>query len=137
MATINDEPFDVAAAVEQIREKIDDKCYFGPSTASIVAAATDRGIPHIRLNAGNLVQLGHGSRQRRIWTAETERTSAIAEGIASNKDLTKTLLKACGVPVPEGQIVSSPEGAWEAAQDIGAAGGREADRWQPRPWRHA
>ena len=30
-----------------------------------------------------------------------DKTSAIAEGIAGNKDLTKTLLKACGVPVRE------------------------------------
>ncbi|MDL2336581.1 MAG: cyanophycin synthetase [Pseudomonadota bacterium] len=118
MSTINDLPFDLPAAVEQVREKIDD-CYFGPSTASIVAAATERGIPHIRLNAGNLVQLGHGARQRRIWTAETEQTSAIAEGIASDKDLTKTLLKSCGVPVPEGEVVSSAEAAWEAAQEMG------------------
>lgn len=118
MSAINDELFDLTAAVEQIREKIDD-CYFGPSTASIVAAATERGIPHIRLNAGNLVQLGHGARQRRIWTAETEDTSAIAEGIASDKDLTKTLLKSCGVPVPEGEVVSSAAAAWEAAQEIG------------------
>jgi cyanophycin synthetase len=118
MSTINDVPFDLSAAVEQVREKIDD-CYFGPSTASIVAAATERGIPHIRLNAGNLVQLGHGARQRRIWTAETEETSAIAEGIASDKDLTKTLLKSCGVPVPEGEVVSSAAAAWEAAQEIG------------------
>lgn len=118
MSAINNEPFDVSAAVEQVREKIDD-CYFGPSTASIVVAATERGIPHIRLNAGNLVQLGHGARQRRIWTAETDKTSAIAEGIAGNKDLTKSLLKSCGVPVPEGEVVDSPEAAWEAAVDIG------------------
>jgi cyanophycin synthetase len=118
MSTINDLPFDLPAAVAQVREKIDD-CYFGPSTASIVAAATERGIPHIRLNAGNLVQLGHGARQRRIWTAETEQTSAIAEGIAGDKDLTKTLLKSCGVPVPEGEVVSSAAAAWEAAQEIG------------------
>lgn len=118
MAAINDEPFDTAAAVEAVRAQIDD-CYLGPSTAAIVGAATDRGIPHIRLNEGNLVQLGYGAAQRRIWTAETDKTSAIAEGIAGNKDLTKTLLKSCGVPVPEGEVVDSPEAAWEAAQDIG------------------
>ena len=73
----------------------------------------------MRLNDGNLVQLGQGMAQRRIWTAETDQTSAIAEGIASDKDLTKSLLEACGVPVPEGQVVESPEEAWEAAQDIG------------------
>jgi cyanophycin synthetase len=57
--------------------------------------------------------------QRRIWTAETDQTSAIAEEIASDKDLTKSLLKACGVPVPEGELVRSAEAAWEAAQEIG------------------
>ena len=121
MAAINDTPFtasDVQVAVEKIRAKVDD-CYLGPSTAAIVAAATDRGIPHIRLNGGNLVQLGYGASQRRIWTAETDLTSAIAEGIARDKDLTKSLLATCGVPVPEGQIVANAEEAWEAAQDIG------------------
>jgi cyanophycin synthetase len=118
MAAINDEPFDVDAAVAAVRDRVD-ACYLGPSTASIVAAATDRGIPHLRLNEGNLVQLGHGKRQRRIWTAETDLTSAIAEGIARDKDLTKTLISAVGVPVPEGQAVASAAEAWEAAQDIG------------------
>lgn len=118
MAAINDEPFDVPSAVAKVRTEVDDR-YLGPSTACIVTAATDRGIPHIRLNDGNLVQLGYGARQRRIWTAESEFTSAIAEGIASDKDLTKSLLKSCGVPIPDGQVVNSPEEAWEAAEDIG------------------
>ena len=118
MAAINEQPFDVAAAVARVREQVDDS-YFGPSTAAIVAAATDRHIPHIRLNDGNLVQLGHGARQRRIWTAETDRTGAIAEGIACDKDLTKRLAAACGVPVPEGEVVANPIEAWEAAQSIG------------------
>jgi cyanophycin synthetase len=118
MSAINGESFEVAQAVERVREKIDD-CYLGPSTASIVGAATDRRIPHIRLNDGNLVQLGYGAAQRRIWTAETDLTSAIAEGIAGDKDLTKTLLKACGVPVPEGAVADDAEAAWDEAQDIG------------------
>ncbi|MGR6804690.1 cyanophycin synthetase [Sphaerotilus natans] len=118
MSAINDEAFEVEPAVERVREKIDD-CYLGPSTASIVGAATDRRIPHIRLNDGNLVQLGYGSAQRRIWTAETDLTSAIAEGIASDKDMTKTLLKSCGVPVPAGAVADSPEAAWDEAEDIG------------------
>jgi cyanophycin synthetase len=118
MAAINGEGFDVAAAVIRVRDAID-RCYLGPSTAHIVASATDRRIPFIRLNDGNLVQLGHGARQRRIWTAETERTSAIGESIARDKDLTKTLLHGCGVPVPIGRVAASPEAAWEIAQDLG------------------
>ncbi len=118
VAAINDTPFDVAAAVSHLHELVDDLC-LGPSTAHIVDAATERKIPSIRLTEGNLVQLGYGNNQRRIWTAETDQTSAIAEEIASDKDLTKSLLKSCGVPVPEGQLVRSAEQAWEAAQDIG------------------
>ena len=118
MAAINDTPFDVPATIQILREKADSLC-LGPSTNSIVDAATERGIPFIRLNEGNLVQLGYGARQRRIWTAETDSTSAIAESISRDKDLTKTLLTSCGVPVPEGRIVASPEDAWEAAEDIG------------------
>ncbi len=118
MAAIEDRPFEVTGTVANLREMVDD-LYLGPSTACIVDAATGRKIPAIRLNEGNLVQLGYGARQRRIWTAETDRTSAIAEGISSDKDLTKSLLASCGVPVPEGQIVASPAAAWEAAEDIG------------------
>ncbi|MDB5755504.1 MAG: cphA [Massilia sp.] len=118
LAAIEDTPYDLAARVALLKELVDQHC-LGPSTAHIVEAATERRIPFIRLTEGNLVQLGHGAAQRRIWTAETDSTSAIAESIASDKDLTKTLLKACGVPVPEGSLVRSAEEAWEEAQDIG------------------
>ncbi len=118
MAAIEDREFDVAATVESMRD-LAEAVALGPSTANIVDAATDRGIPHIRLNDGNLVQFGYGRRSRRIWTAETDQTSAIAEGISSEKDLTKSLLSSCGVPVPEGRIVRDPHDAWEAAEDIG------------------
>ena len=119
-AVLNHRGFDLKTELQKLRDKID-QAYLGPSTAHIVASATERGIPHIRLNKGNLVQLGHGARQKRIWTAETDRTSAISEGIASDKDMTKAFLAACGVPVPEGRLVHSPEEAWEAAQDMGCA----------------
>lgn len=118
MAAIEDRPYDVDAAVETLRDMVDEQC-LGPSTACIVEAADDRNIPSIRLSDGNLVQLGYGARQRRIWTAETDRTSAIAESISRDKDLTKSLLQSCGVPVPEGRMVDSAEDAWDAAEDIG------------------
>lgn len=118
MAAIEDRPFDVPATVQRLKGLID-RHALGPSTASIVDAATQRKIPSIRLTDGNLVQLGYGSKQRRIWTAETDRTSAIAESISRDKDLTKRLLASCGVPIPEGQVAASPAEAWEVAQDIG------------------
>jgi len=118
LAAIHDQPFDVAAVVEELREVADSLC-LGPSTSHIVAAARARRIPWIRLNSGNLVQIGHGAAQRRIWTAETDGTSAIAEGISRDKQLTRQLLSACGVAVPRGRQVDSAEEAWEAAEDLG------------------
>jgi len=118
MAAINNLPYDVNNTVNILKAMVDDLC-LGPSTACIVDAASDRKIPSIRLTDGNLVQLGYGALQRRIWTAETDRTSAIAESISSDKDLTKQLLSQCGVPIPQGQIVHSPEEAWEIAQSMG------------------
>ncbi|MFC0350869.1 cyanophycin synthetase [Undibacterium danionis] len=118
IALIENTAYDFDAELLKLRDMVDSLC-LGPSTAHIVDAATDRNIPSIRLTEGNLVQLGHGIAQRRIWTAETDRTSAIAESIASDKDMTKSLLKACGVPVPEGSLGRSAAEAWEEAQDIG------------------
>ena len=119
LAAVDDKPFDVADVVDTLRRKIDRK-YLGPSTAAIVGAADDRDIPAIRLlKDGNLVQLGYCAAMRRIWTAETDQTSAIAETISRDKDLTKELISSVGVPVPEGREVGGADDAWDAAEDIG------------------
>ena len=118
LAAIHDTAFDVTGNILRLRDMADSLC-IGPSTACIVNAADDRNIPAIRLNDGNLMQLGYGARQHRIWTAETDQTSAIAETICGDKDLTKTLLQSCGLPIPEGYVVEDAAAAWEAAQDIG------------------
>jgi len=105
----------------KVRELFDfaDDVRLGPSSRAILRAARRRNIPYTRLNSGSLVQLGEGKNQRRIWTAETDATSAIAEAIASDKDLTKRLLRQVGVPVPHGRAVSSAKDAWAAALEIG------------------
>ena len=119
LAAINDSAFDVSDTIDTLRRKVDRK-YLGPSTAAIVNAADDRKIPAIRLlDDGNLVQLGYCAAMRRIWTAETDQTSAIAETISRDKDLTKELISSVGVPVPEGREVDSADDAWDAAEDIG------------------
>jgi cyanophycin synthetase len=117
-AARNDQPFDLDGALKQLRD-LDEDVRLGPSTGSIVYAAVARGIPYRRLTEGSLVQFGWGSRQRRIQAAEIDATGAIAESIAQDKELTKTLLNAAGVPVPLGRAVSDPDDAWAAAQDIG------------------
>ncbi|MBO9535706.1 cyanophycin synthetase [Herbaspirillum sp.] len=119
-AAQEDTPFDLTGALARIRE-LDEDVRLGPSTGSIVNAAIKRGIPFRRLTQGSMVQFGWGSRQKRIQAAETSNTSAIAESIAQDKDLTKMLLHAAGVPVPNGRVVTTAEDAWKATEEIGAA----------------
>jgi cyanophycin synthetase len=109
---------DIDAIRSKLIDQADEVC-LGPSTMLIVGAAEERGIPWRRLSDLSLVQLGHGRFQRRIWTAETDRTPAIAEAISRNKQLTKRLLDAAGIPVPRGKLVASPAEAWDAAMEIG------------------
>ncbi len=119
-AAVKDLPFDVQAELAELRSLHQRVC-LGPSTNAIVEAARNRGIPVRRLNTESLVQLGYGSRQRRILAAQTDRTGAVAEAIAQDKQLTRSLLRAMGVPVPEGRPVTDAEDAWKAAQEIGVA----------------
>ncbi|WP_020693852.1 cyanophycin synthetase [Noviherbaspirillum massiliense] len=118
-SALDNTPFDLAQALARLRE-LDEDIRLGPSTGAIVQAAVARGIPYRRLTEGSMVQFGWGSRQRRIQAAETSNTGAIAESIAQDKELTKALLHAAGVPVPQGRSVSDPEEAWKAACEIGA-----------------
>jgi cyanophycin synthetase len=65
------------------------------------------------------VQLGYGAAQRRIWTAETDQTSAIAEGIAQRQGPHQApagRLRRARARRPDR---GSAEEAWEVAQDIG------------------
>ena len=117
LACVYDQPFDIAGTVKQLHELADRKC-LGPSSKAILNAAIARNIPYRRLSQGSLVQLGQGCKQRRIWTAVTDRTGSIAEALASDKQMTRQLLSAVNVPVPEGRLVEDENDAWVAAQEI-------------------
>ena len=91
----------------------------GPSTASLVKAAVDRGIPWLRLNEQSLVQLGHGKYQQRIQATVTGRTPHIAVELASDKEETNKILGSLGLPVPRQELVQSADAAWRAARRLG------------------
>jgi len=118
VALLRGETIDWDAAVVRFRHLAHD-VRLGPSTRSIVDAARKRGLPVRRLNEGSLVQLGWGEKQKRIWTAETDDTPAIAETIAQDKQLTRQLLYGIGVPIPTGRPVASADDAWVAAEEVG------------------
>jgi cyanophycin synthetase len=118
-AAVEDRPFPVEAEVGRLRALAQEVC-LGPSTSAIAQAARARRIPVRRLGNENLLQLGWGARQRRVWTAETDGTGAVAEQIAQDKELTRMLLHSVGVPVPQGRPVTGAEDAWAFAQALGA-----------------
>ncbi|MDP9012890.1 MAG: cyanophycin synthetase [Pseudomonadota bacterium] len=91
----------------------------GPSTAALVRAAEQRGIPWLRLNDQSLVQLGHGKYQQRIQATVTSRTSHIAVELASDKEETNKILATLGLPVPKQELVQSEGQAVRAAKRIG------------------
>lgn len=91
----------------------------GPSTASLVRAAEERGIPWLRLNEQSLVQLGHGRYQQRIQATVTGRTPHVAVELAGDKDETNKILTSLGLPVPRQILVQSESQALRAARRLG------------------
>jgi cyanophycin synthetase len=119
LAAMHDEPFDLESELNELLS-IADTYRLGPSTAAIVEAARRRDIPVLRLTpTASLVQLGYGIYQKRIQASETSNTSAIAVEMCQEKPLTNQMLRAVGVPVPDGRSATSADEAWEIAQDVG------------------
>lgn len=113
-------PLDIGAGIARMRQLVH-AATIGPSTRAVVEAAQRRGIPTLRLSEdASLFQLGWGIKQQRVQATMTSKTNRIAVGIASNKDLTKRLLREAGLPVPRGRTVSTLEEALSAA--VGAKG---------------
>jgi cyanophycin synthetase len=78
----------------------------GPSTGSIVHAAVARGIPFRRLTEGSLVHVRLGQPPAPHPGRRNRRHRRHRRTIAQDKELTKKLLDAAGVPVPLGRVVS-------------------------------
>ena len=91
----------------------------GPSTASIVRAAEERGIPWLRMNQQSLIQLGHGKYQQRVQATITGRTPHIAVELACDKDETNKILTSLGLPAPRQELVNSQVNAIKAATKLG------------------
>jgi len=117
-AALGGPPFDTEAAVVELQD-LYEHVRLGPSTWAIVEEARRRGIPVRRLNSRSLVQLGLGRNLRRIQATLTDHTSAIAIEIAQDKDDTKRVLEAIGLPVPHGAVATSEDEAVGLAQETG------------------
>ncbi len=118
LASEIDEDFDYEQAREEFIVFAQRK-ELGPSTASLVNAAEERGIPYLRLNKYSLVQFGHGAYQQRIQATITSKTGHIAVEISCDKEDTHNLLRDLGLPVPIQKMVYSSPMAVRSARHIG------------------
>ncbi|MBI9081652.1 MAG: cyanophycin synthetase [Pseudodesulfovibrio sp.] len=112
--------FDVNQAISNLKI-LREEDMLGPTTWSIVKEAKSRGIPFIRLNDDSYIQLGYGAHQKRIQASITGQTSAIAVEIADRKTQVKEHLQKAGIPVPNGQVVSTEEEAVSVFNQLGTA----------------
>ena len=110
--------FDLAARRAQLK-RLAERRALGPTTQALVDEAKRRGIPVTRLGRGSLIRLGQGRYQQLIRASITGRTSMLATEAASDKDYTKQLLAAHGIPVPTGEVVRDEEEALKAAARLG------------------
>jgi cyanophycin synthetase len=118
-ALAHDEPFDLAPRLDELRA-LTEHYAVGTSTAAVLAAAQDRGIPVTRISEdANLFQLGWGVKQKRIQATVTGDTGTIAVRIAGDRQLARRLLAEAGVPVPEGEAVATVEDALRVARELG------------------
>jgi cyanophycin synthetase len=118
LAAMEDRPFDVPAEVRRLRALVHE-VGLGPSTAAMLEAARARLIPSRRIGSNSAVVLGYGARQKRIYGSLTDRIGCVSNAISCDKELTKMLLRAVGVPVPEGRIAADADDAWQAAEELG------------------
>ncbi|ADB40139.1 cyanophycin synthetase [Spirosoma linguale] len=88
----------------------------GPSTAAIVNACVQKGVPYTRLDTDSTVLLGYGIAQKRIQAAVSSQTSSIAVELAADKHETKRRLGKAAIPVPTGLVVET-EAELQAALD--------------------
>ena len=97
-----------------------DENRLGVTAAALARAARYRGIPVRRPTDVGLLQLGYGANRRLVWAASTDQTSVIGVDIACDKAVTKQMLSAAGIPVPNGIVAHD---AAEAVAAFGRLGG--------------
>ncbi|MBM7621369.1 cyanophycin synthetase [Bacillus tianshenii] len=95
------------------------KYKLGPSTDAIYQAARARKIPVERVGANSYLRLGTGKKQKSVQATITSQSSYLAVENSCDKDMTKTLLRGAGLPVPAGVVVSNEYDLLKSAEKIG------------------
>lgn len=90
----------------------------GFNSIHFLRAAHELGIPWARV-IGNVYQFGWGAQSHWLSSSFTESTSRISAQLARDKQLTASLLRASGLPVPQHLSASTQDDAVRAAETIG------------------
>ncbi|MCC6589670.1 MAG: cyanophycin synthetase [Bryobacterales bacterium] len=119
-ALVDNKPYPLDEKIAEARE-LAERSSLGPSTQAILDAADARNIPWTRLDTeSSLCRLGFGIHSRYVEATISGQTGAVAVDIASNKHLTKALLREAGLPAPMGEVATTREEALAAFEKIGA-----------------
>ncbi|GAB4092153.1 cyanophycin synthetase [Flaviaesturariibacter terrae] len=117
-ALLEGRPYNYGSLIDELRALHGQEA-FGPSTGSLVAEARRRGIPVLRLDDDAYIQLGYGTRQKRIEATISSGTSAIAVDKAGDKHAAKMLLAAAFVPVPKGEVLRQVDNLPDTIRSLG------------------
>ncbi|MBH0170266.1 cyanophycin synthetase [Fictibacillus sp. 18YEL24] len=91
----------------------------GPSTEAIYEAARKRKIPVERIGTNSYLRIGTGKKQKSVQATISSQTSYLAVENSCDKDMTKTLVRGAGLPVPKGDVVSNEYELLQSAENIG------------------
>ena len=91
----------------------------GPSTETLVKEAEARGIPWMELGTRAMIQLGYGVHQKKLQATLSDRTSVLGVELACDKEGTKQILRASGIPVPRGTVINYLNELQDAIDDLG------------------
>lgn len=93
--------------------------YGGPTVYALLRTASDKGIPAFYLWDEGLMQYGYGKKQVRGVATTFDDDSHLDSDFTTRKDDCKAFLHTLGFPVPQGDIVTTKEGALDVAREIG------------------
>ncbi len=117
-ALITKKEFNFKERLELIKDILS-KEIIGPSTDAIKQAAEKVGLPVFQIENSGYYQIGYGKQGRIIEATIGSNTTCIGVDIASDKMLTKKILKNQSIPVADGEKVYNVIDLPKTAQSIG------------------
>lgn len=114
-----DNEFDFATQFAELQESFSRSVFGGPTSYSLIKAASKKGVPVTYLWDEGLFQYGYGKNMIRGIATTFDVDSHVDSDFTCRKDDCKAFLSEYGFPVPDGEVVYELEEALDAADEIG------------------